>query len=93
LRAFAEVENALSSDTHLAEEEKNLFTASSALSTAADISWERYQRGVERIFNTLDTRRRAFEAESRYLMIKKERILNRIDLYLAIGTEAVAPEL
>jgi outer membrane protein TolC len=48
---------------------------------------------VEGIFNTLETRRRAFEAESRYLMIKKERILNRIDLYLAIGTEAVAPEL
>jgi multidrug efflux system outer membrane protein len=93
LRAFAEVENALSSDIHLAEEEKNLFNASSALSAAADLSWERYQRGVEGIFNTLDTRRRAFEAESRYLMIKKERILNRIDLYLAIGTEAVAPEL
>ncbi len=93
LRAFAEVENALSSDIHLAAEEKNLLEASSALKGAAALTWKRYQSGVEGIFNALETRRRAFEAESRYLMIQKERILNRVDLYLAIGMEAIAPKL
>ena len=66
--------------------------AATALTKAADLSWERYQRGVIDIFNTLDTRRRAFEAESRFLLLKKERILNRINLYLAIGMEAIEPE-
>jgi outer membrane protein TolC len=47
---------------------------------------------VEGIFNALDTRRRSFEAESRFLLLKKERILNRINLYLAIGMEAIATE-
>ena len=92
LRAFYEVENTLSSDIHLAKEEKYLRQASAVLADAADLSWERYQRGVEGIFNTLETRRRSFEAESRFLLIKKERILNRINLYLAIGMEAIAPE-
>jgi outer membrane protein TolC len=92
LRAFFEVEHTLSSDIHLAQEEKFLREASAVLSEAADLSWDRYQRGVEGIFNTLETRRRAFEAESRFLLIKKERILNRINLYLAIGIEAIAPE-
>jgi NodT family efflux transporter outer membrane factor (OMF) lipoprotein len=92
LRAFSEVENTLSSDMYLAEEGDNLRKAATALTKAADLSWERYQRGVIDIFNTLDTRRRAFEAESRFLLLKKERILNRINLYLAIGMEAIEPE-
>ncbi len=92
LRAFSEVENTLSSDMYLAKEGDNLRKAATALTKAADLSWERYQRGVIDIFNTLDTRRRAFEAESRFLLLKKERILNRINLYLAIGMEAIEPE-
>lgn len=92
LRAFSEVENTLSSDMYLAKEGENLRKAATALTKAADLSWERYQRGVIDIFNTLDTRRRAFEAESRFLLLKKERILNRINLYLAIGMEAIEPE-
>jgi outer membrane protein TolC len=70
----------------------NLKESYIALSNAAELSWERYQRGLEGIFNTLETRRRAFEAESRFLSLKKERILNRINLYLAIGMNAIPPE-
>lgn len=93
LRSFYEVENTLSADKHFSLEEKNLEEASNALKKAADLSWDRYQSGLEGIFNTLDTRRRAFDAESRFLSAKKERILNRINLYIAIGMNAVAPEL
>ena len=93
LRAFVEVENALSAEIHLANEETNLQRSSIAFANAAELSWRRYQRGVEGIFNALDTQRRSFEAESRYLQLKKERILNRINLYLAIGMEAIATEL
>ncbi|MBT3666142.1 MAG: TolC family protein [Opitutae bacterium] len=93
LRSFYEIENTLSADGHLATEEKKLKEASLALANAADLTWDRYQNGLEGIFNTLDTRRRAFEAQSRFLSAKKERILNRINLYIAIGMKAVAPEL
>ena len=93
LRSFYEVENTLSADKHFSSEENKLEEASNALKKAADLSWDRYQSGLEGIFNTLDTRRRAFDAESRFLSAKKERILNRINLYIAIGMNAVAPEL
>jgi outer membrane protein, multidrug efflux system len=93
LRSFYEVENTLSADKHFSLEENKLEEASNALKKAADLSWDRYQSGLEGIFNTLDTRRRAFDAESRFLSAKKERILNRINLYIAIGMNAVAPEL
>ncbi len=92
LRAFFEVENSLSAEIHLANEETKLQQSSIAYANAAELSWKRYQRGVEGIFNALDTRRRSFEAESRFLLLKKERILNRINLYLAIGMEAIATE-
>ena len=92
LRAFFEVENSLSTEIHLANEETKLQQSSIAYANAAELSWKRYQRGVEGIFNALDTRRRSFEAESRFLLLKKERILNRINLYLAIGMEAIATE-
>jgi NodT family efflux transporter outer membrane factor (OMF) lipoprotein len=93
LRSFYEVEKTLSADKYFSLEEKNLEEAAIALKKAADLSWDRYQSGIEGIFNTLDTRRRAFDAESRFLSVKKERILNRINLYIAIGMDAVAPEL
>jgi len=92
LNAFSEVEDTLSAENYLAKEEKNLKESYIALSKAAELSWERYQRGLEGIFNTLETRRRAFEAESRFLSLKKERIFNRINLYLAIGMNAIPPE-
>lgn len=92
INAFSEVENTLSAENYLADEEKNLKDSYIALSKAAELTWERYQRGLEGIFNTLETRRRAFEAESRFLSLKKERIFNRINLYLAIGMNAISPE-
>ena len=90
LKAFYEIENTLTVDSQFAEEEKNLKEASIALNKAAELSWERYQKGLDGIFNTLETRRRAFDAQSRFLSLKKERILNRINLYIAMGMNAVA---
>ncbi|HAE10226.1 MAG TPA: hypothetical protein DCG39_01145 [Opitutae bacterium] len=89
LKAFAEVENALSAENLLVQEEQSLELAVQASTSAAQISWERYQRGVENIFNALENQRRSFEAESRLLSVKKERIHNRINLYLALGLDAL----
>jgi outer membrane protein, multidrug efflux system len=89
LKAFREVETTLAAESLLKEEETHLKKAAKAALTAADLSWKRYQRGLEGIFATLESRRRAFEAESRLLSLRRERLLNRIDLHLALGDEAL----
>lgn len=89
LKAFQEVETTLTAESLLKEEEKRLKEAAKAALTAADLSWERYQRGLAGIFATLESRRRAFEAESRLLSLRRERLLNRIDLHLALGDKAL----
>ena len=89
LKAFREAETALAAESLLREEEVNLDKAAKAAKTAADLSWDRYQRGLEGIFTTLESSRRAFEAESRLLSLRRERLLNRIDLHLALGDEAL----
>ena len=92
LRAFNEVENLLFQDTRLEAEESYLKNATQAAQSASQTSWDRYRGGVQEIFETLDIQRRSFEAESRLLSIRKDRILNRINLYLALGHDALPTE-
>jgi len=92
LNAFREAETALAAENFLKKEEADLRKATQAAKTAADLSWERYQRGLEGIFTTLESSRRAFEAESRSLSLQRDRLLNRIDLHLALGEDALPPE-
>ena len=92
LRAFTEAETLLANESFLQKEENYLKNASMAAQTAAKTSWDRYQRGVQGIFDTLESQRRAFDAESRLLSSRKERIFNRINLFLALGTPALPTE-
>ena len=92
LRAFREAETALTAESLLKEEEAHLNKAAKAAKTAAELSWNRYQRGLEGIFTTLESSRRAFEAKSRLLSLQRDRLLNRIDLHLALGDEALPNE-
>ncbi|MED5281421.1 MAG: TolC family protein [Verrucomicrobiota bacterium] len=89
LRAFTEAETLLTNESFLQKEENYLNNASIAAQTVAKTSWDRYQRGVQGIFDTLESQRRAFDAESRLLSSRKERIFNRINLFLALGTPAL----
>ncbi|MBG28669.1 MAG: hypothetical protein CMI31_01535 [Opitutae bacterium] len=92
LQAFREAEVALAADSLFLEEEAELNRAAESSKLAADLSWDRYQRGLEGILTTLEASRRAFEAESRLLSLRRERLLNRVDLHLALGDEALAKE-
>ena len=92
LRAFTEAETLLANESFLLKEEKYFQNASTAAQTAAKTSWDRYQRGVQGIFDTLESQRRAFDAESRLLSTRKERISNRINLFLALGIPALPIE-
>ena len=84
LRAFTEIETLLTNELFLQEEETHLMNAANSASKAAQTSWDRYQRGLLDIFDTLDSQRRAFEAESRLLDLSKERVFNRIQLFLPL---------
>ena len=53
LRAFTEVETLIANESFLHKEEDYLNNASMAAQTAAKTSWDRYQRGVQGIFDTL----------------------------------------
>lgn len=85
LNAFVEVENVLAAEIRLAEQEDLMELAAKSAEDASKLSWERYQRGVEGIFNALENQRRAFDARSQVYLIRKQRIHNRIDLHLAQG--------
>jgi len=85
LDAFVEVENILAAEIRLAREETYIELAAKSAEDAARLSWERYQRGVEAIFNALENQRRAFDARSQAYSIRKKRLHNRIDLHLALA--------
>jgi multidrug efflux system outer membrane protein len=85
LNAFVEVENVLAAEIRLAEQETLIELAAQSAENASKLSWERYQRGVEAIFNALENQRRAFDARSQVYLIRKQRVHNRIDLHLSLG--------
>ena len=85
LNAFVEVENVLAAEIRLAEQETLIELAAQSAEDASKLSWERYQRGVEAIFNALENQRRAFDARSQVYLIRKQRVHNRIDLHLSLG--------
>jgi outer membrane protein, multidrug efflux system len=85
LRAFEEVENALSADEWLAARELAASRAASTAASARDLARERYQLGLTDFLAVLDGQQRAFAAESLRIAIARQRLDNRIDLILALG--------
>ena len=92
LRAFTEVEDLLFNESRLRAEETYLETATKAAESAAQISWDRYQSGLQEIFDALDSQRRFFDSKSSLLNIRKERAVNRTNLFLGLGIPALQIE-
>jgi len=85
LRAFGEVESILASEEILTREERALVTASEQSVAAQRLAEDRYNQGLEEIVIVLDAQRRALVAESSLLAVRRLRLENRVDLYLALG--------
>ncbi len=85
LRAYGEVETRLSSEGFLADQEQALATAATEATAARVLAEERYARGLSNLITLLESQRRAFDAQSRLLSIKRQRLDARVDLYLALG--------
>lgn len=85
LRAYGEVETRLSAEGFLSDQEQALTTAATEAGAARVLAEERYAKGLSDLITLLESQRRAFDAESRLLNIKRQRLDARIDLYLALG--------
>ena len=85
LRAYAEVESALAAEIFLAAQEAALQTATAEALAARQLAEERYGKGLADLITMLEAQRRAFDAESRLLSVRRQRLDARIDLHLALG--------
>jgi len=85
LNAFQEVETFLAAEPHLQEEELALDQAAQESMAAEQLAWQQYQRGLVDIITVLETQRRAFNARSALLSVTNSRLVNRANLYLALG--------
>ena len=89
LRAVREVEDALGSDYHLAEQERALRHATEHGQAAEQLARRQYRRGLISVLDLLETERRLIDAESRWLEVRRQRVDNRALLHLALGGAAI----
>lgn len=85
LNAYLEVERALAAEAFLAERETALAESSEQSSAAERLADDRYRSGLEDYVTVLESQRRSFDAESAHISVRRVRLDNRVDLYLALG--------
>ena len=85
LRAFKEVEDALDNDRSLAARVEYTNLAAQNAIAAEAVALEQYSQGLIRISTLLQSQRTSLNQQSQLLSIKRQRINNRISLYLALG--------
>lgn len=88
LRAFAEVETALDAERFLAAEQAALTIALGEAEAAASLAENRYMAGIGDYLDILESRRQALSVESRLLAVHRQRLVHRVDLYVALGGDA-----
>jgi len=85
LVAFSEVETALSNEKFLQERESLIESATEQALAALSLVEDQYMRGLNDFITMLEAQRSAYENESQFLTVKRERLTARVDLYLALG--------
>ena len=92
LEAFEDAENAIAAEDLLALQEEALQLAFEEAEAAESLTERRYANGASSIFNLLDAQTRRISAESAYISAKRQRVANRVVLYLAIGGDFLTEE-
>ncbi|GAB4531022.1 MAG: hypothetical protein Tsb0010_12560 [Parvularculaceae bacterium] len=87
MTAYQEAENAVAAEELLAEREGAQRIAYEEALAAEELALRQYGSGVTTIFELLDAQERRISAEGQYIASQKERLANRVRLYLAIGGE------
>ncbi len=91
LTAYREVETTLAAEAYFQQQETALQWATEESAAAQLLAEDRYRQGLNDIITLLETQRRAFVAESSLLTTKRQRLENRINLYLALGGPFAPP--
>ncbi len=92
LEAFEEVESALDADRSLARQETHLIEQLKQAGLAEKQAERDYTEGVNlNILNVLEAQRRANNARASLIVLRNQRIRNRIDLHLALGGDYRTP--
>ncbi|MEL7486307.1 MAG: TolC family protein [Pseudomonadota bacterium] len=92
LMAYEEAENALAAEELLANQEEALKVAFEEAAAAEELTERRYASGAATIFNLLDAQTRRITSESAYISARRQRVSNRVQLYLAIGGDFMTDE-
>ncbi|MEM0967380.1 MAG: TolC family protein [Verrucomicrobiota bacterium] len=85
LTAFREVEDALDSDKFLREAALRAESSAMLAQEAAKVGFDQYERGLISLLDVLELQNRAFESFTQAIDLKLSALLNRIDLYAALG--------
>ena len=85
LRAFSEVEFALQSEALLSERERRVQSAAAESKAALALANRRYSSGLEEFISVLESQRRYLSDAIEGIDVRRARLLNRMDLYLALG--------
>ncbi|MEE2636008.1 MAG: efflux transporter outer membrane subunit [Acidobacteriota bacterium] len=85
LVAFSEVETALAAEAFLAERERYLQISAEQSRAAETLADDRYRSGLDNYITVLESQRLALQTESDLITARRQRLENRVDLYLALG--------
>jgi NodT family efflux transporter outer membrane factor (OMF) lipoprotein len=85
IRAFAEVESALSAEAALADQQRELERGVSELTKARDAAELRYRRGLLSIFDLTQVEARLFAARRELVSVRGTRVVQRVELHRALG--------
>ena len=87
LKAFREVELALSRESSLRRQIDFLYLAQQKANDEKELMEQQYRRGLVGITNVLTSERKVFTAKNDLIATQSLLLQNRIDLYLALGGE------
>ena len=90
LTAFNEVESSLAAEDFLTRQERALAVSVEEEKAALLLAQQQYESGLVGIITLLETQRRAFNAESAWLLTLNQRLQNRINLHLALGCDFIS---
>lgn len=85
LSAFADVETALTNEFILRKREKSLDEAFTHAKQAAKIKTEKFKLGIGNILDVQETKNKVISAEKELLYVQYDLLVQRVNLFLALG--------
>ena len=91
-RAMGEVENGISADVSLRDRYSAFLEVERNAEAALGIASNQYERGLVPYTTVLESQRRAFDAQTTVIQLRRQLLANRVDLIYALGSD-LAPSM